>query len=55
MAYKIVLTHNFEAKASETSKWVEKIWSFQSALKFQKKLLKVIESSAETQKLGSHL
>ena len=42
MAYKIIITENFENSAAKTSQWLEKEWSLKSAIAFDEKLKSII-------------
>ncbi len=52
MAYKIVITENFEKSAARTSKWIEKEWSLKSSLVFDKKQRDIIKILISNPKIG---
>ena len=58
MAYKIVITENFEKTIAVTFRWLELVWSKQSADKFEIKLraaIKRIEINPSTGKLSNKI
>ena len=52
MAYKIVVTENFEKTTAVTFRWLELVWSRQSADKFEIKLRAAIKRIAINPSIG---
>ena len=52
MAYKIIITEKFENSAAKTSQWIEKEWSLNSSLEFDKKLNDIIHELSLNPNIG---